>query len=83
MGIADLERYINYSDDNAFIKAAVTHYQFEMIHPFIDANGMVGRLLNTLILLQAGLISKPVLLLSHIIARPVPPCLAIRQAMCT
>lgn len=68
-GIADLERHINYSDENAFVKAAVTHYQFEMIHPFIDANGRVGRLLNTLILLQAGIISKPVLLLSHIIAR--------------
>lgn len=67
-GIADLERHINYSDDNAFVKAAVAHYQFEMIHPFIDANGRVGRLLNTLILLQAGIISKPVLLLSHIIA---------------
>ena len=68
-GIADLERHINYSDDNAFVKAAVAHYQFEMIHPFIDANGRGGRLLNTLILLQAGIISKPVLLLSHIIAR--------------
>lgn len=67
--IVDLEHYINYSDDNAFVKAAVAHYQFEMIHPFIDANGRVGRLLNTLILLQAGIISKPVLLLSHIIAR--------------
>lgn len=68
-GIADLERHINYSDENAFVKAALAHYQFEMIHPFIDANGRVGRLLNTLILLQAGIISKPVLLLSHIIAR--------------
>lgn len=67
--IVDLEHYINYSDDNAFVKAAVAHYQFEMIHPFINANGRVGRLLNTLILLQAGIISKPVLLLSHIIAR--------------
>ena len=67
--IADLERYINYSDDNAFVKAALVHYQFEVIHPFIDANGRVGRLLNTLLLLHAGIISKPILLLSHIIAR--------------
>lgn len=67
--IVDLEHYINFSDDNAFVKASVAHYQFEMIHPFIDANGRVGRLLNTLIMLQAGIISKPVLLLSHIIAR--------------
>ena len=66
--IVDLEHYINFSDDNAFVKASVAHYQFEMIHPFIDANGRVGRLLNTLIMLQTGIISKPVLLLSHIIA---------------
>lgn len=65
----DLDRYINYSDDNALVKAAVAHYQFEMIHPFIDANGRVGRLLDTLLLCQSGILPQPVLLLSHIIAR--------------
>lgn len=67
--ITDLEQYINYSNDNAFVKAAVAHYQFEMIHPFIDANGRMGRLLNTLPLCQSGILPQPVLLLSHILAR--------------
>ena len=50
---SDLERYINYEDlENVFVRAALIHYQFEMIHPFIDGNGRVGRLLNTLYLME-------------------------------
>lgn len=67
--IADLEKYINYSEDNVFVKAAILHYQFEMIHPFIDGNGRTGRLLNTLFLFENGILSAPALLLSHIISR--------------
>lgn len=67
--ISDLENYLNYSDDNPFVKAALIHYQFEMIHPFIDGNGRTGRLLNTLFLMDSGQLSAPVLLLSHVIAR--------------
>ena len=40
---SDLERYINYEDsENVFVRAALIHYQFEMIHPFIDGNGRDG-----------------------------------------
>lgn len=67
--ITDLENYINYSEDNVFVKAAILHYQFEMIHPFIDGNGRTGRLLNNIFLMADGVLSAPVLLLSHIIAR--------------
>lgn len=67
--IADLENYINYSDDDPFVKAAVVHYRFEMIHPFIDGNGRTGRLLNSLLLTECGVLPAPALLLSHIIAR--------------
>lgn len=67
--IADLENFINYSEVNIFVKAAVIHYQFEMIHPFIDGNGRTGRLLNNIFFTESRTISSPVLLLSHIIAR--------------
>lgn len=67
--IVNFENYMNYSDDNVFVKAAVIHYQFEMIHPFIDGNGRTGRLLNNLFLTENGILEAPVLLLSHVIAR--------------
>lgn len=58
----DLERYIHYDEtENVFIRAALIHYQFEMIHPFIDANGRVGRLLNALFLKDKGMLDKPIL----------------------
>lgn len=76
--IADLDNYINYSDEDLsdekvseeiFVRAAVIHYQFEMIHPFVDGNGRTGRLLNNLFLTERGVLATPVLLLSHILLR--------------
>lgn len=62
----DLERYMNYEEtENVFIRTALVHYQFEMIHPFIDGNGRTGRLLNSLFLKQQGILDKPILLLSR------------------
>ena len=68
-GMTDLENYINYSEHDPFVKAAVIHYQFEMLHPFIDANGRVGRLLNNLFLLESGNLPNAALLLSPVISR--------------
>lgn len=63
---ADFERFIN--DEPAatspVIKAALAHVQFETIHPFMDGNGRLGRLLIPLILVQAGILKEPLLYLS-------------------
>ena len=60
-----LELFMNDDDYmDPLIKAALLHYQFETIHPFLDGNGRVGRLLITLFLMQVNVISSPVLYLS-------------------
>ena len=63
--MSDLEKYMN-SDDSLdpLIQAALIHYQFETIHPFLDGNGRVGRLLITLFLMEKHLLSRPVLYVS-------------------
>ena len=55
--MADLERFIHATDDRlpVLVKAGLAHVQFETIHPFLDGNGRLGRLLITLMLCDAGL----------------------------
>ena len=64
--LGDLELYL-YSDDNlpALIKIAIVHAQFETIHPFLDGNGRMGRLLITFWLCEKEILSKPLLYLSY------------------
>ena len=65
------ERFVHSDDDlDPLVRMAVAHYQFEAIHPFHDGNGRTGRVINILMLIEAGLLHEPILYLSRaIIAR--------------
>lgn len=64
--MASLERFLHARDDGlpALVRAGLAHVQFETIHPFLDGNGRVGRLLITFLLCQAGVLRDPLLYLS-------------------
>lgn len=64
--MSELERYINGNEAyDPLIQAALIHYQFETIHPFLDGNGRIGRLLILLYLMERKLLSKPVIYVSY------------------
>jgi len=63
--LSNLEKYIHREDDlPPLVRAALVHVQFETIHPYLDGNGRIGRLLITLLLEQWRLLSQPLLYLS-------------------
>jgi len=68
--LSDLERFLHASDPPPpLLQVGMAHAQFETIHPFLDGNGRLGRLLITFLLVEKRLLSHPVLYLSHYFKR--------------
>lgn len=68
--LANWERFMHEAVQfDPLVRMAVGHYQFEAIHPFTDGNGRTGRVLNSLFLIEEGLLTLPILYLSRYIIR--------------
>jgi Fic family protein len=70
VAMSELEKYLHTPDTfDVLIRASLIHYQFETIHPFLDGNGRIGRLLNTLFLLQQKILTTPALYISYFLKK--------------
>ena len=70
IALDELEKYINEDDGyDPLIKIGLIHYQFETIHPFLDGNGRVGRLMILLYLMEHGYITKPIIYVSYFLKK--------------
>ncbi len=64
IALSDQERFLHETDLPLLAQLAVAHYQFEVIHPFLDGNGRIGRLMIPLMLVLRGALPQPLLYLS-------------------
>ena len=70
LAMTELEKYMNEDTSlDSLIQAALIHYQFETIHPFLDGNGRIGRLLITLYLIEKKILTTPALYISYFLKK--------------
>jgi Fic family protein len=69
--MSDLEKYMNREryEYDILIQVALIHYQFETIHPFLDGNGRIGRILIILFLIEKKVIQLPVIYISYFLKK--------------
>jgi len=63
--LSNFEKYIHYQEKDVLVQLAIVHAQFEIIHPFVDGNGRVGRILVPLVLYEKKLLSTPMFYISE------------------
>ena len=70
LAMSELEKYMNEDTSlDSLIQATLIHYQFETIHPFLDGNGRIGRLLITLYLIEKKILTTPALYISYFLKK--------------